>query len=55
MPTRTTQREQAADSTDPEPALDGVTSYEDGAHLVVCATTNPNAWIRSDLTVDLEP
>ena len=39
---------------DPDhPGLDGYTSYEDGDYLVVCDRENPNAWIRSDETVDV--
>ena len=37
------------------PNLDGYTSYEDGKYLVVCDRENPNAWIRSDGTVELQP
>lgn len=47
----------AIEAVDPEPALpdlDGYACYEDGDHFVVCDRENPNAWVRSDLTADLD-
>lgn len=50
------ERVSAAGGADLElPELDGYTSYEDGDYLVVCDRENPNAWIRSDETVELHP
>jgi hypothetical protein len=50
----TEQQTEAVTRTDPEvPDLDGVTGYEDGDAHVVCDRENPNAWIRSDHTVEL--
>lgn len=43
------------EQTEPEGAdLDRFTSYEDGDTLVICDRKNPDAWIRADVTDDLE-
>lgn len=47
-------RETSADVTPEVPDLDGFTSYEDGNALVVCDRKNTNAWVRSDVTYELE-
>lgn len=54
MDAETTERQVPVEDPEELPSLDGVTSYEDDGALVVCSTTNPNAWIRSDVTRDQE-
>lgn len=41
-------RADVAAAEPPEPELDDVLSYEDGDVVVVCARSNPEAWIESD-------
>jgi hypothetical protein len=49
------ERQYAVEPPAELPDLDEFTSYEDDGALVVCETSNPNAWVRSDVTTDLEP
>lgn len=35
--------------------LEQFASYEDGSDLVICDRKSPSGWIRSDVTVDVEP
>lgn len=44
---------------DPDPAEEHtqtaeLVAYEDGDALIVCEKTNPNAWIRSTVTMPLD-
>lgn len=60
MSDRRNDVEGAADRADvavaepPEPELDDVFSYEDGDVVVVCARSNPEAWIESDCVKRLQ-
>lgn len=38
----------------PPDRLDEYTSYEDDGSLVVCDRSDPNAWVRSDVTAECE-
>jgi len=41
---------------DPDPIdLDDYAAYEDGAALVICDRTNPNAWIRAERAATTTP
>lgn len=42
------------DATPEVPDLDGVTGYDDGDGHVICDRENPNAWVRSDETTEIE-
>lgn len=46
--------EQTARTETERPDLDRVTSYVDGDSVVICDRTNPEAWIRADVTAALE-
>lgn len=51
---RTEEKREEVDAEPEVPDLDGVTGYEDGDGHVICDRQNPNAWLRSDETVELE-
>jgi hypothetical protein len=53
---RTNTHSQArADAATSSDDLEDVTGYEDGDSYVVCEKSNPNAWIRADVTTTLSP